>query len=193
MSEKPVAELTEAEARKELARLAMDIGYHDARYYQDDAPEISDGDYDALRLRNAAIEERFPELWRKDSPSLKVGAAPSGGFSKVKHSRPMLSLGNAFNDDEVREFVARARRFLGLEEDVEVALVAEPKIDGLSASLRYEDGRFIVGATRGDGSEGEDITRNLRTLNDIPAYIAGAPAVLFAPRAARTCHPPSSC
>ena len=178
MSEKPVAELTEAEACKELARLAMDIGYHDARYYQDDAPEISDGDYDALRLRNAAIEERFPELRRKDSPSLKVGAAPSGGFSKVKHSRPMLSLGNAFNDDEVREFVARARRFLGLEEDVEVALVAEPKIDGLSASLRYEDGRFIVGATRGDGSEGEDITRNLRTLNDIPAYIAGAPAVL---------------
>jgi len=178
MSEKSVAELTEAEARKELARLAMDIRYHDARYYQDDAPEISDGDYDALRLRNAAIEERFPELRRKDSPSLKVGAAPSGGFSKVKHARPMLSLGNAFNDDDVREFVARARRFLGLEEDVEVALVAEPKIDGLSASLRYEDGRFIVGATRGDGSEGEDITRNLRTLKDIPAQIEGAPAVL---------------
>ena len=178
MSEKPVEELTEAEARKDLARLTMDIGYHDARYHQDDAPEISDGDYDALRLRNAAIEERFPELRRKDSPSSKVGAAPSAGFSKVKHSRPMLSLGNAFKDDEVREFVARARRFLGLEEDVEVALVAEPKIDGLSASLRYEGGRFIVGATRGDGSEGEDITRNLRTLNDIPAHIAGAPAVL---------------
>jgi DNA ligase (NAD+) len=178
MSEKAVAELTEAGARKELARLTMDIGYHDARYYQDDAPEISDGDYDALRLRNAAIEERYPELCRKDSPSLKVGAAPSSGFSKVKHTRPMLSLGNAFNDDHVRDFLARARRFLGLEEDVEVALVAEPKIDGLSASLRYEEGCFIVGATRGDGSEGEDITRNLRTLNDIPAHIEGAPAVL---------------
>jgi len=178
MSEKTVVELTEAEARKELARLAMDIGYHDARYYQDDAPEISDGDYDTLRLRNAAIEERYLELRRKDSPSLKVGAAPSSGFSKVKHARPMLSLGNAFNDDEVRDFVARARRFLGLEEDVEVALVAEPKIDGLSASLRYEEGHFIVGATRGDGSDGEDITRNLRTLNDIPAHIEGAPAVL---------------
>ena len=161
MSDKAVDALTEAEARTELARLAMDIGYHDVRYHQDDAPEISDADYDALRHRNNAIEARFPELRRKDSPSLRVGAAPSGGFTKVRHVRPMLSLGNAFDADDVYDFVARARRFLGLGEDEEVALVAEPKIDGLSASLRYETGRFTVGATRGDGAEGEDNTHNL--------------------------------
>lgn len=178
MTGKPVEALTEAEARVELARLAMDIGYHDARYYQDDAPEISDADYDTLRRRNAEIEARFPALQRKDSPSLRVGAAPSTGFSKVRHARPMLSLSNAFNDEDVHDFVARARRFLGLEETEEVALVAEPKIDGLSASLRYENGIFKVGATRGDGAEGEDITRNLRTLDDIPELIENAPAVL---------------
>ena len=178
MSDKPVEALTEAEARIELARLAMDIGYHDARYYQDDAPELSDADYDALRHRNAAIEARFPDLRRKDSPSLRVGAAPSGGFAKVRHARPMLSLGNAFDAADVHDFVARARRFLGLADDEEVTLVAEPKIDGLSASLRYEGGRFMVGATRGDGAEGEDITRNLRTLDDIPKTIAEAPDVL---------------
>ena len=178
MTKAPVIELSEVEARKELAQLAMQIAYHDARYYQDDAPEVSDAEYDALRLRNAEIEERFPELRRKDSPSNRVGAAPSSGFAKVQHARPMLSLANAFDGDDVHDFVARARRFLGLEAETEVALVAEPKIDGLSASLRYENGIFRVGATRGDGAEGEDITRNLRTLDEIPERIEGAPDVL---------------
>jgi DNA ligase (NAD+) len=173
-----VQDMSEAEARRELARLAMEIAYHDAKYYREDAPEISDAEYDALRRLNSEIEAAFPGLRRSDSPSLRVGAAPSSGFSKVRHARPMLSLANAFSDDDVRDFVARARRFLGLEDTVEVALVAEPKIDGLSASLRYEAGRFVVGATRGDGSEGEDITRNLRTLEDIPDRIDGAPDVL---------------
>ncbi len=173
-----VQDMSEAEARRELARLAMEIAYHDAKYYREDAPEISDAEYDALRRLNSEIEAAFPGLRRSDSPSLRVGAAPSSGFSKVRHARPMLSLANAFSGDDVRDFVARARRFLGLEDTVEVALVAEPKIDGLSASLRYEAGRFVVGATRGDGSEGEDITRNLRTLEDIPDRIEGAPDVL---------------
>ncbi len=173
-----VQDMSEAEARRELARLAMEIAYHDAKYYREDAPEISDAEYDALRRLNSEIEAAFPGLRRSDSPSLRIGAAPSSGFSKVRHARPMLSLANAFSDDDVRDFVARARRFLGLEDTVEVALVAEPKIDGLSASLRYEAGRFVVGATRGDGSEGEDITRNLRTLEDIPDQIEGAPDVL---------------
>ncbi|MEC7574173.1 MAG: NAD-dependent DNA ligase LigA, partial [Pseudomonadota bacterium] len=168
MTKAPVIELSEVEARKELAQLAMQIAYHDARYYQDDAPEVSDAEYDALRLRNVEIEERFPELRRKDSPSNHVGATPSSGFAKVQHARPMLSLTNAFDGDDVHDFVARTRRFLGLEAETEVALVAEPKIDGLSASLRYENGVFRVGATRGDGAEGEDITRNLRTLDEIP-------------------------
>ena len=131
-----------------------------------------------LRLRNAEIEERFPELRRKDSSSNRVGAAPSSGFAKVQHARPMLSLANAFDRDDVHDFVARARRFLGLESETEVALVAEPKIDGLSASLRYENGVFRVGASRGDGAEGEDITRILRTLDEIPERIEGAPDVL---------------
>ena len=173
-----VQDMSEAEARRELARLAMEIAYHDAKYYREDAPEISDAEYDALRRLNSEIEAAFPGLRRSDSPSLRVGAASSSGFSKVRHARPMLSLANAFSGDDVRDFVARARRFLGLEDTVEVALVAEPKIDGLSASLRYEAGRFVVGATRGDGSEGEDITRNLRTLEDIPDRIEGAPDVL---------------
>ncbi len=178
MTKKPVTELTEIGARKELAELAMQIAYYDARYYQDDAPEVSDAEYDALCLRNAEIEARFPALQRKDSPSHRVGAAPSSGFAKVKHARPMLSLSNAFDGDGIYEFVARARRFLGLEAGEHVTLVAEPKIDGLSASLRYENGRLLLGATRGDGAVGEDITSNLRTLNDIPQVIDGAPAIL---------------
>ena len=178
MMKTPVTELSEVEARKELAQLAMQIAYHDARYYQDDAPEVSDAEYDVMCLRNAEIEEQFPELRRRDSPSDRVGVAPSTGFAKIQHARPMLSLNNAFDGDGIHDFVARARRFLGLGVDDEVALVAEPKIDGLSASLRYEDGKFIVGATRGDGSEGEDITGNLRTLNDIPEMIEGAPTIL---------------
>lgn len=166
-----VASLTEDQARLELARLAQEVAYHDARYHKEDAPVISDAEYDALRQRNEAIETRFPELQRKDSPSLRVGAAPAGGFAKVTHAVPMLSLGNAFADEDVSDFVARVRRFLGLGADDAVEIIAEPKIDGLSASIRYENRKLVVGATRGDGAEGEDITRNLRTLDDIPEML----------------------
>ncbi len=174
---KPVAELTEDEARRELARLAMDIAYHDARYHKDDAPEITDADYDAMRRRNEEIEACFPELTRKDSPTFRVGGGLKSGFGKIRHSRPMLSLGNAFSDGDVAEFLARVRRFLGLGEE-KLEVLAEPKIDGLSASLRYEDGRLIYAATRGDGTEGEDITANMKTLKDVPHVLEGAPAVL---------------
>ncbi len=169
---KAVDELSEDEARQALASLAEQIARHDALYHQQDTPEISDADYDVLRKQNAAIEERFPNLVRDDSPSGRVGAAPAAGFSKVAHARPMLSLSNAFSDDDVTEFVARVRRFLGLEETETVEIVAEPKIDGLSASLRYENGVFALGATRGDGATGEDITANLRTITDIPESLS---------------------
>ena len=170
--------LTDREAAKELLRLAGLIKHHDRLYYARSAPEIEDAAYDALRLRNLAIEARFPSLKRADSPSDRVGAAPADGFAKVRHSRPMLSLGNAFDADDVEEFLARVRRFLGLAETEDVAVIAEPKIDGLSLALRYEDGRLAQAATRGDGAEGEDITANALTLKDIPARIAGAPPVL---------------
>ena len=175
-----VADLTAAQAARELSRLAAEIAHHDRLYHHDDTPEISDGDYDALRRRNDAIEARFPDLIRPDSPTHRVGVEPSEAFDKVTHGRPMLSLGNAFEGDEIREFVQRVRRFLGLADDENVELVAEPKIDGLSASLRYEAGQFTLGATRGDGRIGEDITVNLRTLRDLPLALLGddAPELL---------------
>jgi DNA ligase (NAD+) len=175
---KPVDELTAAEAKNELARLARAIAESDKLYYREDAPKLFDYQYDDLRKRNAEIEARFPELVRPDSPSLRVGAKPSEKFGKVRHDVPMLSLDNAFADADVEEFCGRIRRFLGLDAAAELAFVAEPKIDGLSANLRYENGIFVQGATRGDGAEGEDITENLRTLKDVPLSIAGAPAVL---------------
>ena len=170
---KPVDVLSESEAADELTRLADEIAGHDLRYYQDDEPTISDADYDALKRRNAAIEARFPALVRDNSPSLKVGAARSAQFAPVEHGVPMLSLDNAFDDEEVADFVARVRRFLKLEPAEPVAFTAEPKIDGLSASIRYERGVMVQGATRGDGRTGEDITANLRTLKDIPHRLKG--------------------
>lgn len=170
------AQLTPDQAAAELARLAGEIARHDALYHRQDAPEIDDAAYDALVRRNAAIEARFPDLVRPDSPSTRIGAAPAAGFAKVRHARPMLSLANAFDDDDVREFHAGIRRFLKelADDSLPLEVVAEPKIDGLSISLRYEAGRFVQGATRGDGTEGEDVTRNLRTLGQVPARLAGA-------------------
>ncbi len=170
---KPVEALNEAEAAAELARLSEEISRHDMLYHQKDAPQVSDAEYDRARRRNAAIESRFPALISADGPSARVGAAPASGFAKVRHAVPMLSLDNAFNADDVREFVDRVRRFLNLEAEATVGLMAEPKIDGLSISLRYEAGRFIMGATRGDGTTGENVTANLKTLDDIPDRLGG--------------------
>src|SRR5215813_8047596 len=166
-------ELTEAQAKVELKRLAGEIATHDKRYYQQDAPTVTDAEYDALRQRNAAIEARFPELIRSDSPSRRVGAAPTGKFKKVRHAVPMLSLDNAFSEQDVVDFVTRIRRFLKLDDDEKIAFSAEPKIDGLSMSLRYEEGELVTAATRGDGTEGEDVTANIRTLNDVPQRLKG--------------------
>jgi DNA ligase (NAD+) len=170
---KAVEELTKAEAAQELARLAGDLAEHDRRYFQDDAPLVSDAEYDELKARNAAIEARFPDLARGDSPSRRVGAAREEAFSAVTHGVPMLSLDNAFTDADAAEFDARVRRFLRLG-DEPVAYTAEPKIDGLSASLRYEGGVLVQGATRGDGQVGEDVTANLSTLAEIPKRLVGA-------------------
>ena len=169
----PVDKLTEKQAASELKILATKIAFHDAAYHQDDAPTITDAAYDALRRRNDAIEERFPKLRRSDSPSKKVGAAPATGFKKVQHSVPMLSLGNAFTDEDVTDFIDRIRRFLDLEADENVDVTAEPKIDGLSFSARYEKGQLVVAATRGDGAEGEDITANIRTIKELPDFLMG--------------------
>jgi DNA ligase (NAD+) len=167
------ADLTEAQAKAELKRLAAEIAAHDKRYYQQDKPTVTDAAYDALRERNAAIEKHFPDLVRSDSPSRRVGAAPTGKFKKVRHAVPMLSLDNAFTEQDVVDFVSRIRRFLKLNDDEKIAFSAEPKIDGLSMSLRYEDGELVTAATRGDGSEGEDVTANIRTLKDVPHELKG--------------------
>jgi DNA ligase (NAD+) len=167
----PVAALDETEAAAELARLAAEIARHDELYYRKDEPEISDAAYDALRQRNEEIEARFPHLIRDDSPSLRIGAAPVEAFGKVIHRVPMLSLGNVFDEEGLRDFLDRIARFLGLDSTEGLAFTAEPKIDGLSITLRYEDGRLVQGATRGDGYEGENVTANVRTIGDIPKII----------------------
>jgi DNA ligase (NAD+) len=167
--------VTESEAAAELERLAREIARHNRLYHGEDAPEISDAEYDALVRRNAELEAQFPQLVREDSPSRLVGAAPAAHLSKVRHALPMLSLDNAFSDDEVREFIVRVRRFLKLPEGEEVPLTAEPKIDGLSCSLRYEKGKLVLAATRGDGTTGEVVTENVRTIADVPQRIEGAP------------------
>src|SRR5260370_433553 len=163
-----LAQLTKAQAKGEPERLALENGGHDQEFYQDDAPKISDADYDALRQRFNAIEARFPEFVTSDSPSQKIGAQPSGRFAKVRHAVPMLSLDNAFAEADVVDFVARIRRFLKLGDGDKISFSAEPKIDGLSMSLRYEGGELVTAATRGDGAEGEDVTANIRTLEDVP-------------------------
>ena len=172
-TEKPADSLTEIEAATELARLAAEIAEHDRRYHGEDAPLISDADYDALRRRNADIEARFPGLARADSPSRSVGFAVSEKFEKIAHSVPMLSLDNAFADQDAHDFVARVRRFLNLDPLQPLAITAEPKIDGLSLSLRYENGRLVSAATRGDGAVGENVTVNARTIADIPQKLTG--------------------
>ncbi|WP_410494031.1 NAD-dependent DNA ligase LigA [Devosia sp. BK] len=173
LSQKSVADLTEDEARQELERLAAAIAQADIAYHQNDAPELTDAEYDALTILNNEIEEAFPELVRPDTPTGKVGAAPAEGFAKVRHAVPMLSLAKAYTDEDVVDFIERGRRFFKQDEGLEIAFTAEPKIDGLSASLLYEDGVFVRGATRGDGAVGEDITANLRTIKDIPEKLHG--------------------
>src|SRR6266480_3732825 len=179
LAARPVDLLTKEEANAELERLAAEILHHDQLYYAKDAPEISDAAYDELRRRNAAIEARFPELIRSDSPSRRVGAAPAAGFAKVTHHLPMLSLENAFAEEDVRDFFDGVRNFFRRPEDLalvaeeSIAVMAEPKIDGLSAALRYEEGRLVLGATRGDGVTGEDVTQNIRTLKTVPNSLSG--------------------
>ena len=169
----PVADLTILEASAELAQLAQDIAKHDQAYHEQDAPLISDAEYDALRLRNEAIEARFPELIREDSPSRRVGAAVAEKFGKIRHAVPMLSLANGFSDEDVRDFVGRIRRFLNLEDGEPVEITAEPKIDGLSISLRYENRKLVQAATRGDGFEGENVTANVMTIAQVPKHLKG--------------------
>lgn len=173
MTETPVSALTDLEAAAELAFLAKRMAELDKAYYQADDPLVPDAEYDALKRRNEAIEARFPHLVRADSPSKKVGAKASEDFAKVTHSVPMLSLGNIFSTDEIFEFSNRIRRFLGLDDDAELAFMAEPKLDGLSFSALYVNGEFVRGATRGDGSVGEDITENLKQIKDLPLKLVG--------------------
>jgi DNA ligase (NAD+) len=176
---KPVEALTAAEAKAELKALAAEIAHHDALYHQKDAPEISDAEYDDLRARNKAIEARFPDLIRADSPSRRVGAAPATGFAKVRHPHAMLSLDNAFSEEDVRDFFRGVRNFFRAPQDIarveedKIAVMAEPKIDGLSCSIRYEKGVLVLAATRGDGVTGEDVTANVKTLASVPKKLHG--------------------
>ena len=178
-TETPVETLTQEDAAAELARLAEEIASHDKRYHGEDAPTVSDAEYDALKLRNAAIEARFPELIREDSPSRRVGSAPSTAFAQVRHSVSMLSLDNVFSDEDVSDFVTSVRRFLSLSAEADLVFTAEPKIDGLSMSLRYEKGRLVTAATRGDGTTGENVTANIRTIAEIPQQLpSDAPEIV---------------
>ncbi|KUF11755.1 NAD-dependent DNA ligase LigA [Pseudoponticoccus marisrubri] len=178
MAETPVDELDEAAARSELEALAERLAEANAAYHRDDAPTITDAEYDRLKQRNAAIEARFPQLKRSDSPSDQVGAAPAEGFSKVRHAVRMMSLANAFDAQDIADFDRGLRRYLGLKDSDALTYTAEPKIDGLSLSLRYEDGVLVQAATRGDGTEGENVTANARTIDDIPERLKGAPELL---------------
>src|ERR1700734_3462893 len=168
-----IADLTKAQAKVEHMRLALELEAHDRRYYQDDAPKVTDAEYDALRQRFNAIEKRFPEFVTAESPSQEVGSAPTGRFRKVPHAVPMLSLDNAFAEEDVIDFVGRIRRFLKRGDDDSIGFSPEPKIDGLSMSLRYEGGELVTAATRGDGAVGEDVTANIRTLEDVPQKLKG--------------------
>src|SRR5437763_11617008 len=172
-SKASVGSLPEKQAKAEHARLHGELTEHDKRYYQNDAPTITDAEYDALRRRYGEIEQRFPDLRTLDSLTLKVGVAPTGRFAKIRHAVPMLSLDNAFSEEDVTRFVDRVRRFLKLSPDEPLAFTAEPKIDGLSMSLRYEKGELVTAATRGDGTVGEDVTANIRTLEDVPKKLKG--------------------
>ncbi len=174
-----IAAISEAEAANELMRLARLIAYHNQRYHGDDAPEISDADYDALVRRNNQLEAAFPHLVRADSPNAQIGATPAGPLAKVTHARRMMSLDNAFDDADMADFVARVRRFLNLDEDAPLALTAEDKIDGLSCALRFVKGRLVLAATRGDGTVGEDVTANVRTIADIPETLPGDVPEIF--------------
>ena len=172
-----VKDLTAEQAAAELERIAAEMAKADIAYYQDDNPGLTDAEYDSLKRRNQQIEERFPELIRADSPSKRVGAAVKSGFGKIPHRFPMLSLGDVFSLEEVDEFVMGVKRFLNVSENIE--FMAEPKIDGLSFSARYEHGRFVQGATRGDGTTGEDITANLKTIRQLPQKLPdGVPDIL---------------
>ena len=167
------SDLTPDQASIELEKLAKEIADHDYRYYRLNQPTISDEAYDALRRHNQEIEAKFPDLIRPDSPTHRIGSSPSPEFEKVRHQTPMLSLDNAFSFEEVSDFIERLKRFLKWPVDQDIPLMAEPKIDGLSASLIYEQGQFVLGATRGDGIEGENITPNLKTIRDIPLRLSG--------------------
>ena len=174
------ADMTEVEAATELANLAAEIGRHDALYHGEDNPELTDADYDRLVARNRQLETAYPSLIRSDSPTMRVGTpltgtTNAGHFGKIKHARPMLSLNNGFHDEDIIDFVTRVRKFLSLSDEADAEFVAEPKIDGLSLSLRYMQGQLVQAATRGDGSEGEDVSTNIKRVDAIPKTLTGTP------------------